>query len=242
MPSEWAPLQHHYERCLEQAGATPQGVDWPNAADLEARFAVQSEILSGLPGECGPPVLLDLGCGPGLFLDWIQAARPRRDFTYYGIDISPAMIAAARDRWPGERFEARDILAEPLPARSVDVVIMNGVLTERCGIPRQQMVAMAEALVAAAFQAARHGIAFNAMSQHVDWQREDLFHWGFDEVVGFLKRRVTRNIAIRADYGLYEFTCFAWRAPRRPDYLGPVWWARGLQARDAANEPHNEKN
>ena len=72
----------------------------------------------------------------------------------------------------------------PLPPESVDVVVMNGVLTERQGIPRPRMVELAEALVAAAFRAARHGIAFNAMSRHVDWEREDLFHWGFDEVAG----------------------------------------------------------
>ena len=227
MSSDWLPLQRHYERCLETGGATPQGVDWPNGPDLEVRFATQLGVLDGMPAGDAPPVLLDLGCGPGLLLDYLEATGRRGSVDYGGIDISPAMIDAARARWPGARFEARDILADPLPAASVDVVVMNGVLTERRGIPRERMVAMAEAILAAAFRAARHGIAFNAMSRHVDWEREDLFHWGFDEVAAFLKRDLTRHVAFRADYGLYEFTCFAWHAPRRPaPCANPEWWVR----------------
>jgi hypothetical protein len=137
------------------------------------------------------------------------------------------MVAAAQARWPGVAFEARDIIADPLQSGSVDVVVMNGVLTERRGIPRERMVEMAEAIVTAAFRAARHGVVFNAMSKHVDWEREDLFHWGFDEVAAFLTRDVSRHIAIRADYGLYEFSAFAWRRPRRPEPCADErWWER----------------
>ena len=137
------------------------------------------------------------------------------------------MVAAARARWPEHSFEVRDVVADPLEAESVDVAIMNGVLTERQSIPRERMVDLAEGIVAAAFRAARYGVAFNAMSKHVDWERDDLFHWGFDEVAAFLKRDLTRHMAFRADYGLYEFTAFAWREPQRPAPLAREdWWKR----------------
>jgi len=227
MPSDWLPLQVHYERCLEQAGATPRGADWPNGRDLEARFATQLGVLAAVPSDSKPPLLLDLGCGPGLLLDYLAIAGRLDEVSYSGIDLSPAMVAAGHARWPRHHFEVRDILTNPLPEQSVDVVVMNGVLTERRGIPRPKMLMMAEAIVSAAFRAARHGIAFNAMSRHVDWEREDLFHWGFDEVAGFLTRGVTRHIAIRADYGLYEFTAFAWREPQRPPPCASErWWQR----------------
>jgi SAM-dependent methyltransferase len=225
MSSDWLPLQRHYERCLAKSGATPLGVDWPNGRDLEERFAVQLDVLAAMPAGSKLPRLLDLGCGPGLLLNYLAATERANAVDYLGIDISPAMIALARERWPKEAFQARDILTDPLPAQSVDVVIMNGVLTERQGIPRERMVAMAEALVSAAYRAARYGVAFNAMSRHVDWERDDLFHWGFDEVAAFLKRDLTPNVAFRADYGLYEFTAFAWRNPKRaPQSAGAEWW------------------
>jgi SAM-dependent methyltransferase len=223
---DWLPLQVHYERCLAEAGATPSGVDWPNARDLEERFAVQLGVLDAVPRGPALPTLLDLGCGPGLLLNYLAATGRAEAVEYRGIDISPAMIDLGRSRWPGKSFQVRDITVDPLPPESVDVVIMNGVLTERRDIPRERMVTMAESLLTAAFKAARHGIVFNAMSRHVDWEREDLFHWGFDEVAAFLKRNLTRHFAFRADYGLFEFTAFAWRHPRRLEFsAGPDWWS-----------------
>jgi SAM-dependent methyltransferase len=225
MSLDWLPLQRHYERCLALAGATPLGLDWPNGRDLAERFHVQLQILGAVPAGAAPPTLLDLGCGPGLLLDYLAATGRADAVEYRGIDISPAMIALGRQRWPGKEFEARDIIADPLPPESVDVVIMNGVLTERQGIPKDRMVVMAETLVSAAFRAARHGVAFNAMSRHVDWERDDLFHWGFDEAAAFLKRDLTRHMAFRADYGLYEFTAFAWRHPQQSSVnAGGEWW------------------
>jgi SAM-dependent methyltransferase len=201
-------------------------VDWPNARDLEERFAVQLGVLDAVPREAMLPSLLDLGCGPGLLLNYLTATGRVDAVEYRGIDISPAMIELGRRRWPGKAFEVRDILVDPLPPESVDVVLMNGVLTERQGIPRQRMVIMAEALLTAAFQAARYGIVFNAMSRHVDWERDDLFHWGFDEVAAFLTRDLTRHFSFRADYGLFEFTAFAWRRPRRLEFsAGADWWS-----------------
>lgn len=227
MPNEWLPLQKHYERRFKEAGATPQGVDWPDGRDLEARFATLLGVLKAVPQAAQPPLLLDLGCGPGLLLDYLSAKGRLNDVRYQGIDISPAMIAAARDRWPGVSFEARDIIAVPLEPLSVDVVVINGVLTERQSIPIERMVSIAEALVVAAFRAARCGVAFNVMSKHVDWERQDLFYRSFDEVASFLKRDVTRHIAFRADYGLYEFSAFAWREPQREaPCANETWWTR----------------
>jgi SAM-dependent methyltransferase len=224
MSLDWLPLQRHYERCLALAGATPLGVDWPNGPDLAARFDVQLQILAAVPAGTTPS-LLDLGCGPGLLLDYLAATGRVNTVDYRGIDISAAMVDAARRRWPEKNFQARDIIADPLPAESVDVVIMNGVLTERQEIPRDRMVVMAETLLKAAFRVARYGVAFNAMSRHVDWERDDLFHWGFDEAAAFLKRDLTRHMAFRADYGLYEFTAFAWRHPQRsPANAAGEWW------------------
>jgi len=227
MSSDWLPLQRHYERCLARGGATPSGVDWPNGRDLEERFHVQLQVLRAVPPDGRLPRLLDLGCGPGLLLDYLAATGREAAIDYEGIDLSPAMIELGRRRWPDRVFNARDIVADPLPPESFDVVVMNGVLTERQTIPRERMTRMAESLITAAFRAARYGIAFNAMSRHVDWEREELFHWSFDEVADFLRRNLTRHFEFRADYGLYEFTVFAWRHPQRlGQSAGEQWWAR----------------
>jgi SAM-dependent methyltransferase len=219
----WNVIVRHYEQCLARHSATPRGVDWPNGADLAARFGVMLELLAQTSGR---PALLDLGCGPGLLLDYLAATGGVDRVRYRGIDLSSAMIDAARVRWPMHEFECRDIVAAPLPEQSVDIVIMNGVLTERISLSVEAMTAMAKSLVAAAFRIARVGIAFNVMNAHVDWERADLFHWRFDALADFLTREVSRHYAFRADYGLYEYTCLVRRKPdRAPPPSAAGWWS-----------------
>jgi SAM-dependent methyltransferase len=222
--SGWEVVVRHYETCLKTHGATPRGVDWPNGDDLGARFGVMLTLLH----EAGErPYLLDVGCGSGLLLDYLAETGRLDAVRYRGIDLSPAMVDAARVRWPQHEFSCIDIVKAPLPEQSVDVVIMNGVLTERVLLSVETMTALAQDLIGAAFRTARIGIAFNVMNAHVDWERDDLFHWSFDALAGFLNREVSRHYAFRADYALYEYTCFVRRHPRRPAApAAATWWAR----------------
>jgi len=223
-PKAWEGIVRHYEACLAEHGVSPRGVDWPSASDLAARFEIMlAPALAA--GDC--PILLDLGCGPGLLLDYLAATGATERIRYHGIDLSSSMIEAARARWPSHDFSCRDIVEAPLPELSVDFVVMNGVLTERVSLAVEMMTALAEALVTAAFRSARVGVAFNVMNAQVDWQRDDLFHWPFDQLAAFLKREVSSHYVIRADYGLYEYTCFVWRKPQRPAGLpAHEWWVR----------------
>ena len=220
----WRPMIRHYEQCIRKYGATPQGLDWPNGIDLATRFGVMLELLS----EAGDqPELLDLGCGPGLMLDFLSATQNIARVKYWGVDLSSQMVAIARQRWPQYDFSCRDIVAEPLPDQSVDVVIMNGVLTERVSLDVETITALAQSLVTAAFSAARVGIVFNTMNANVDWQRDDLFHWSFDALAKFLRRDVSSHYTFRSDYGLYEYTCIVRRQPRRPAApLNDEWWVK----------------
>jgi hypothetical protein len=82
------------------------------------------------------------------------------------------------------------------------------VFTEKCRLSFEQMWAYFQAVVVALFAKARIGLAFNAMSTQVDWEREDLFHVPLDLMASFLTASASRNFIIRHDYGLYEYTVY----------------------------------
>ncbi|MSO69852.1 MAG: class I SAM-dependent methyltransferase [Alphaproteobacteria bacterium] len=203
----------HYERCLAEHGPNHRGVDWPNAPDLATRFDVMLGVVRATPAR---PSVLDLGCGPGLLLDHLRATGRQDALDYNGVDLSQAMIEAGTRLWPSVQFSRRDILEQPFDEKSFDYVIMNGVLTEKESLSAAAMTAYAERLIEAAFRCCRVGIAFNVMSAHVDRKRDDLFHWPFDALMSFLKARVTRHVTLRADYGLYEYTVYAYRTASSP--------------------------
>lgn len=198
----------HYEACLERYGDTAQGMDWPNEADLRRRYAIMAELIRDRAEDVD---ILDLGCGTGMFLDFLEAEGIVPGCRYHGIDVSERMIAVAKNNRPTASFEQRDIISAPLSPNSTDYVVMNGVLTEKRDLHQEQMAAFARDLISRAFKTARKGVAFNVMSKNVDWERDDLFHWGLDDMSAFLCAEVSRNFIIRNDYGLFEYTAYVYR-------------------------------
>ena len=205
-------IKAHYEDCLGQYGPTYKGMDWPVAADVERRFKVMLEVLGHDRNE--PVSLLDLGCGVGFLIDHLQKHCLGDSIEYTGIDISSKMIKQARKRHSNFRFECRDVLHCQLPEKSVDYIIMNGLLTEKLTLSYPVMEKFAVEMIKTAYSACTKGIAFNVMSSNVDWCRLDLFHWPLDRAVELLSKKCTRNMVFRMDYSLYEYTAYLYREPR----------------------------
>ena len=77
------------------------------------------------------PVMIDLGCGPGLFLRDLGERHPAA--TLYGYDVTPAMLAHARQlACTGAKptLALHDVATQPLPhaSGSVHLVSMSSVL------------------------------------------------------------------------------------------------------------------
>lgn len=206
-------LKTYYEECLKKHGATHEGVDWPNMEDLTTRFDVMTQWMD-LSGAQGPVDILDVGCGPGFYLDYLKQRHDTYAFRYQGVDISPAMIKAAQQRHPGQRFEARDLITTPLSDNSIDYATFNGVFTVRNTISEADMTDFAASLLSAVFPACRKGIAVNFMAPHADWYDESLFYLGFDAAAKLLKTRLSRHFTFRTDYGLWEYTAYIYKNPQ----------------------------
>jgi SAM-dependent methyltransferase len=76
-------------------------------------------------------VVVDLGCGPGLFLRDVRERHPSA--TVYGYDVTPAMVAHARQlswKGPAPIFAVHDLTKQPLPhaAGVAHLVSMSSVL------------------------------------------------------------------------------------------------------------------
>lgn len=205
-------LVNHYEQCLERHGATPQGVDWPNPQDLTTRFKVMLDVCQVVSPDKTID-LLDLGCGYGALLEYINNSGYHQRVNYRGIDLSAKMIQAAIDKFGASYFEQRDILVNKLPSASVDFIVMNGLFTEKRSLSQAEMELFFANMLTVAFDAARVAVAFNVMNYHVDWFRDDLFHLPFDRMAEIVKQCCSRHFTIRADYGLYEYTAYVYKQP-----------------------------
>ena len=200
----------HYDRALSQFGDTPQGAMWPNALDRQTRYDVMLEVIATRPNE--PIVLCDLGCGTGELL-----ARIRElglwNIDYIGVDRSRKALEIARGKFPGVSFLELDVNSPDadLGAIDCDYLVANGLFTVKHVMSHEQMRAFLESTLGNAWPHVRRGIAFNVMSKVVDWEREDLFHASMDDMAALLHGMAGRRVRMRADYGLYEFTCYCFK-------------------------------
>jgi SAM-dependent methyltransferase len=198
-------IVEHYESCLDQHGDNHLGVDWPNADDVRTRYKVMLEVARN---ESGGFSLLDFGCGAGHFYEFL-IENGRQDVAYRGVDLSQKFISLCRSKHPNVDFQCLDVFDTKLSP--VDYVVINGVLTEKQANSFEVMWDYCRNLLEVAFSISRKGLAFNVMSSHVDWERDDLFHLPLDTLSAFLTTKLTRNYIIRNDYGLYEYTTYLYK-------------------------------
>ena len=198
----------HYETCLERHGDSHLGVDWPRVDDVQTRHRVMLEVIR--PESKGQTIsLLDFGCGAAHLNDFIREQRLDH-IQYAGLDLSEKFVRLSQNKFPANQFFCLDLLDEDVSLPIFDYVVMNGVFTEKRELSFDEMLSYFKQLVRRVFQHATIGIAFNVMSKHVDWERDDLFHLPFDTLAEFLTKEVTRNFVFRNDYGLYEYTTYVY--------------------------------
>lgn len=198
----------HYEACLEKYGDHHLGVDWPNASDAEKRYRIMLEVIR--PGAEAPVTLLDFGCGASHLYEYM-ARSGLNHIEYNGLDLSEKFIQLSRSKFPFNTYYCLDILSEDGGLLQFDYIVMNGVFTEKRELSFDEMLAYFKRVLKKAFAKANIGIAFNVMSSHVDWERDDLFHLPLDALASYLTRELTRNFVVRNDYGLYEYTTYVYR-------------------------------
>jgi cyclopropane fatty-acyl-phospholipid synthase-like methyltransferase len=208
---EYLEIISHYELCLQRYGDTHLGVDWPKKEDTDIRYQVMLEVIKrGANGAQRKVTLLDFGCGASHLYEYILTRGMDR-ISYSGLDLSEKFIELSKSKFPAISYYRVDLLDEDAMIPNFDYIVMNGVFTEKCTLSFDEMFSYFKQLVKKVFEHAKIGMAFNVMSKHVDWERDDLFHLPFDMLGAFLTGEVSRNFVIRHDYRLYEYTTYVYR-------------------------------
>ncbi len=188
----------YYEQRLAQHGPTAQGMDWKDADSQRLRFEVLSAVCD-LEGKS----VHEVGAGAGHLCDFLRERGLAAE--YSGSDLSAAMVEAARRAHPGVVFERRDALAKS-PAAPWDVLVCSGLFHVKLDTPDSDWRAFVEAVLRRMFADCRSAIAFNLMSDRVDFRIDTLYYSSPEEMLDFCRREFSRHVVLRHDYPLYEYT------------------------------------
>lgn len=195
----------HYEAALQTHGPTAQGMDWKDEASQRLRFRLLCEICD-LNGKS----IHEVGAGAGHLCDFLNERGGTPE--YSGSDLSAEMVDAARKRHPGVRFDRWDLLAE-LNLQSYDVLVCSGLFHVRVNNSEDDWRDFVRSMVRRMYGLCRVGIAFNLMTDQVDFKNDRLYYSNPGEMLDFCRRELSRYVTVRHDYRLYEYTTYVYRNP-----------------------------
>ena len=204
--AELSAISEHYSHLLKNHGNSAPAVQWTDRETQERRLAILTEV-----GDLRSAKVLDFGCGLGHLLMFM---RRELAFTgeYVGYDLSARMIAAAREKFPGSRFERRDILGEGVP-EDFDYILISGVFNNYVAGGWDLMTSLLLSL----FQHVRKAIAFNALSTYVDFFDPGLFYVNPERIFRFCKEQLSPSVCLRHDYLIkpgvvpFEFSMYVYK-------------------------------
>ncbi len=201
-------VARYYTKKLATHGESPRGVDWNGQEGQLLRF---EQLCKLIPADARGISLLDLGCGYGAMLDFLQARYGQ--FSYHGIDVSEEMVQAAKSRHaanPSAHFATSIV-----PDTAVDYSIASGIFNVRLQHTDAAWREHLQSTLDVLDRSARLGFAFNCLTSYSDEdrQRGDLYYADPCSLFDLCKRRYARNVALLHDYGLYEFTILVRKLP-----------------------------
>lgn len=201
-------LAEHYEKVLDEHGDSTRGMDWPREDDQLVRFGVMTDLFRSHVGSFS---LLDFACGSSLYYPFVANEFSADNLTYSGIDISQKSIAMAKRKFPGNEYLCCDILASEEALNEYDFIVINGLFTQKGDLSDSDMTEFMKAVLSKIFPSVRRGLAFNTMSDTVDFRKPGAYHADTKMMLQFVYENLSKRYVLRNDYGLYESTLYVYK-------------------------------
>jgi len=200
-------IKQHYQQLFEKHGRDHNAVQYSSKASQDARFKVLLDIADTAQS------IADVGCGLGDILPLLRQKMPRALYT--GYDFVDEFVSDANEQYQDDAlasFKQLDILKDEIEQKA-DYVVLSGMLNN-------QMVdnaAFTEITLNKMWKAANKGIAFNALSNYVDYQDEGLYYQDPLKLFDYCKVNFSKYVCLRHDYDVkensipFEFTIYVYK-------------------------------
>jgi len=197
-----ATVDAYYSATVAAFGATPRGVDWTCAATQQLRFV---QLLRRCD-KASPASINDLGCGYGALLAFCRERTPGWRLDYLGIDLSRAMVRAARTRWP-DAPDVRFVHGTRCP-RVADYSIASGIFNVCGSIERGDWEEFIRTTLRELKATSRRGFAVNFMAEFAPGTAgpRELYRTPADPWIEFCEHQLGARTSLIANYGMREFT------------------------------------
>jgi SAM-dependent methyltransferase len=194
-------IAEKYSMRYEEFGYSPKSLFW-NKGKQNLRFNILTSQFE-LEGKS----ILDIGCGFGDLTQFLE--QKTTNYSYFGIDITKAFIIEANKRFANEKihFKHGDFLNENIE-ENFDIAIASG--TFNIKFENEDNYTFVESVIKKALSFCEIGIAFDFISDKVDFRDSQTFYYAPERVLS-IAYKYSRNIIVRNDYMPFEFALFVFK-------------------------------
>jgi SAM-dependent methyltransferase len=201
-------IQNYYEFHLDKYKTGHKAVNWGSKKAQETRFEKIIEI-----ADLKDSSLLDIGCGLGHFLQYLDRKKIR--CSYKGTDISGKMIHSARklNFKKKSAFYDCDILNKKknLNFLKSDYVINCGLFTVKSSYTNEQWWSFVRIMLVNMFKLSKKGIAFNLLTDNVDYREKHLFYASQKKIINFAINNLNEKIICRRNPKVWENVFYVYK-------------------------------
>lgn len=186
-----------YTERYNRHGYSPLTLGWDKGKQ-EVRFEVLTSQIN-----LSNKRIIDIGCGFGDLNITLQ--NKFVDYSYFGIDIVPDLIKEANVRYSTNniKFSCADFLN--FDFKEHDYAIASGIFNFR--LDEGDNYSYINSVIQKALNICTVGVAFDFLSDRVDYQYEHTFHSSPMRILE-IAYQYSRNVILRNDYMPFEFAIF----------------------------------
>ena len=147
----------------------------------------------------------DVGFGVGHYLDYITKKYPRLHIDYSGSEVTKRFVGHCQDKYPDKQFYHRDLSSSSFNEK-YDYLVFGGTFYHKVDCSDEEFEAFVFRILKNTFKMSNKGIAFNFITDFVDYKYPDLYYAKLDKISDFVVNNLSRYFKIDHGYPLYEFT------------------------------------
>lgn len=194
-------VQKRYTERYDEFGYSAKTLGW-NKGRQDIRFDLLTSHY-----DFNSKHILDIGCGFGDLNKTLS--QKSNNYRYTGIDLVEVLIAEAKKRFNDAhiQFLQQNIL-EYEPESKFDYGIASGVFNYK--LSEGMNYEFIEQVVEKTLDICDDGLAFDFLSDKVDYQLEHTFHSSPEKILS-IAYKYSRNVVLRNDYMPFEFSVFIFK-------------------------------
>jgi SAM-dependent methyltransferase len=200
MPNILDSVVKYYSSKIKQFGPCPQGVDWNSEKSQILRF---EQILKVCRSTMNFSIN-DFGCGYGALVDYMMEQDYK--FSYYGFDLSSAMINQAKKLYSS--LSNCSFITDGGVLQRRDYSVASGVFNVRQNESIHIWKKYVSEILDQLDCLSSHGFSFNMLTKYsdVELRRNSLYYADPSYYFDLCKKKYSKNVSILHDYDLFEFT------------------------------------